>query len=136
MFVHTNKAAFLGQNSLFFQLFQRTECVKRGIDHTLLVAEGCTSNNGTKSTPCLCADLLGDWREEVVLRTTDNRELRIYSTPIPTAHRGYTLMHDPVYRLSIAWQNSAYNQPPYVGFYLGAETKAWPRPDIRLVGSR
>ena len=105
-------------------------------EDTLLVAEGCTSNNGTKSTPGLCADLFGDWREEVVLRTTDNRELRIYSTTIPTAHRGYTLMHDPVYRLSIAWQNSAYNQPPYVGFYLGAETKAWPRPDITLVPTR
>ena len=105
-------------------------------EDTLLVAEGCTSNNGTKSTPGLCADLFGDWREEVVLRTTDNRELRIYSTTIPTAHRGYTLMHDPVYRLSIAWQNSAYNQPPYVGFYLGAETKAWPRPDITLVPAR
>ncbi len=96
----------------------------------LLVATGCTSNNGTKSTPALCADLLGDWREEVVLRTTDNKELRIFSTTIPTEHRGYTLMHDPVYRLSVAWQNSAYNQPTHVGFYLGAETKAFPPPNI------
>ena len=91
------------------------------------------SNNGTKSTPALCADILGDWREEVILRTTDNKELRIFTTPIPTSHRGYTLMHDPVYRLSVAWQNSAYNQPTHTGFYLGAETKGFPRPNITLV---
>jgi len=86
---------------------------------TLVTAQGCTSNNGTKSTPCLCADILGDWREEVIWRTTDNRHLRIYTTTIPTAHRLYTLMHDPQYRLSVAWQNVAYNQPTQPGFYLG-----------------
>jgi rhamnogalacturonan endolyase len=102
-------------------------------EDTLLVAEECTSNNGTKSTPCLCADLFGDWREEVIWRTNDNRELRIYSTTIPTDFRGYTLMHDPVYRLSVAWQNSAYNQPTHTGFYLGAETKNFPPPNIVLV---
>ncbi|MBL9187301.1 MAG: rhamnogalacturonan lyase [Opitutaceae bacterium] len=101
-------------------------------EEPLLIAEGCTSNNGTKSTPALCADLLGDWREEVILRTTDNKELRIFTTPIPTERRGYTLMHDPVYRLSIAWQNSAYNQPSHTGFYLGAETTAFPRPNITV----
>jgi rhamnogalacturonan endolyase len=51
--------------------------------------------------------------EEVIWRTTDNKELRIYSTTIPTKYRFYTLMHDPHYRLSIAWQNVAYNQPPH-----------------------
>jgi rhamnogalacturonan endolyase len=107
-----------------------------GTESPLLVADGCTSNNGTKSTPALCADLLGDWREEVILRTTDNQELRIFTTPIPTEHRGYTLMHDPVYRLSVAWQNSAYNQPTHVGFYLGAETNAFPPPHIILVGAK
>jgi rhamnogalacturonan endolyase len=105
-------------------------------EEPLLVAEGCRSNNGTKSTPALCADLLGDWREEVILRTEDNRELRVFSTTIATAHRGYTLMHDPVYRLSVAWQNSAYNQPTHTGFHLGAETKAFPRPNIVLVEPR
>jgi rhamnogalacturonan endolyase len=99
----------------------------------LFVAEGCTSNNGTKSTPALSADILGDWREEVILRTTDNRELRIFSTPIPTAHRFYTLMHDPQYRLAVAWQNVAYNQPPHPGFFLGADMKPAPRPNITLV---
>ncbi|MBI5767444.1 MAG: rhamnogalacturonan lyase [Verrucomicrobia bacterium] len=109
---------------------------EKSTEEPLLVAEDCRSNNGTKSTPCLCADLLGDWREEVVLRTADNKELRIFTTPIPTEHRGYTLMHDPVYRLSVAWQNSAYNQPTHTGFYLGAETKAFPKPDIVLIDSR
>ena len=99
----------------------------------LLTAEGCSSNNGTKSTPALSVDLLGDWREEVILRTTDNKELRIFSTTIPTEHRLYTLMHDPQYRLAIAWQNVAYNQPPHPGFFLGAGMKPAPRPHITLV---
>lgn len=86
---------------------------------TLLVDAECTSNNGTKATPVLSADLFGDWREEVIWRTRDNQTLRIYTTTIPTKHRFRTLMHDPIYRLGIAWQNVAYNQPPHTGFYLG-----------------
>jgi rhamnogalacturonan endolyase len=85
----------------------------------LLVAEGCVANNGTKSTPALCADILGDWREEVIWRTSDNQELRIYITTIPSQHRIFTLMHEPQYRLSVAWQNVGYNQPTQPGFYLG-----------------
>jgi rhamnogalacturonan endolyase len=96
----------------------------------LLVAEGCTSNNGTKSTPALSADILGDWREEVILRTRDNKALRIYTTTIPAARRFYTLMHDPIYRLSVAWQNVAYNQPTHTGFYLGEGMAPPPRPAI------
>lgn len=92
----------------------------------ILTAEECTSNNGTKSTPVLSGDIFGDWREEVVWRTNDNKELHIYTTTIPTSHRFPTLMHDPVYRLGIAWQNVAYNQPPHVGFYLG---EGMPKPE-------
>lgn len=88
----------------------------------LLTAEGVTSNNGTKATPVLQADILGDWREEVIWRTTDNRSLRIYVTPYPTTHRIVTLMLDPVYRLNVAAQNVAYNQPPHTSFAIG-ETK-------------
>lgn len=87
----------------------------------LLVAEGCASNNGTKATPVLSADLFGDWREEVVWRTPDGQELRIFTTTIPTPHRMITLMQDPQYRLAVAWQNVAYNQPPHPSFYLGDE---------------
>jgi rhamnogalacturonan endolyase len=99
----------------------------------LLTAEGCVSNNGTKSTPALSADLFGDWREEVMFRTADNQNLRIYTTTIPTKHKIYTLMHDPQYRLSIAWQNVGYNQPPHTGFYLGSDMKKLPKPNIVLV---
>ena len=90
----------------------------------------CVSNNGSKSTPALSADLFGDWREEVVFRTSDNLELRIFSTTIPTDHRFYTLMHNPHYRLAIAWQNVGYNQPPYVDYYLGEGMKMPPTPNI------
>jgi rhamnogalacturonan endolyase len=99
----------------------------------LFTAEGCTSNNGTKSTPALSADLFGDWREEVIFRTTNNQNLRIYTSVIPTKHRFYTLMHDPQYRLAIATQNVAYNQPPNTSFFLGTDMKKAPRPNIFLV---
>ena len=85
----------------------------------LLSAEGCLANNGTKATPVLAADLWGDWREEVILRAADNRSLRVYTSTIPTVHRLVTLMHDPQYRLAIAWQNVGYNQPPHPSFFLG-----------------
>ena len=64
----------------------------------------CVSNNGSKSNPCLCADILGDWREEIIAATRDGKELRIFTTTIPTKHRLVTLMQDPIYRLSVAWQ--------------------------------
>jgi rhamnogalacturonan endolyase len=99
-------------------------------ERTLLAASGCAANNSTKATPCLCADILGDWREEVIWRTADSRELRIYTTTIPTEHRLYTLMHDPTYRISAALQNVGYNQPTQPGFYLGDGMKAPPRPAI------
>ena len=83
--------------------------------------EECTFNNGTKSNPCLSADIFGDWREEVIIRTKDSRELRIYSTPLPTTHRMPTLMSDIPYRLSVATENVGYNQPPEPGFYLGVK---------------
>lgn len=90
--------------------------------------------NGTKSNPVLSADLFGDWREELILRQNDNSALILYTTTIPTTHRLYTLMHDPIYRAGIAWQNVAYNQPPHLGFWLGAGTDKAPKPDIVLVG--
>jgi len=99
----------------------------------LFTANGSVSNNGTKSTPALSADLFGDWREEVIFRSNDNQNLRIYTTTIPTAHRNYTLMHDPQYRLSVAWQNVGYNQPPHTGFYFGNGMKPAPKPNIVLV---
>ena len=93
----------------------------------------CMSNNGTKANPALSADLLGDWREEVIYRTDDKKELRIFSTAIPTDYRLYTLMHNPQYRLSVAWQNVGYNQPPYTDYYLGEDMKMPPPPAITVV---
>lgn len=93
---------------------------------TLLYASNCASNNGTKSTPNLSADILGDWREELILRTEDNTRLRVFTTTIPTSYRTYTLMHDPVYRAGIAWQNTAYNQPPHLGYYMGDDMDVAP----------
>lgn len=98
--------------------------------------EGCASNNGTKANPCLSADILGDWREELICRTTDSKELRIYSTAIPTQLKLYTLMHNPQYRLSIAWQNVAYNQPPHVSYYLGHGMKLPAKPSIQIVKAK
>ena len=104
----------------------------------MLTADGCTSNNGSKATPALSADILGDWREEVIWRTIDNKELRVYTSMIPTKYRFYTFMHDPQYRLSVAWQNVAYNQPPHTSFYMGEGMAKPPRPSIVLtpVGKR
>ncbi|MCD8317957.1 MAG: rhamnogalacturonan lyase [Paraprevotella sp.] len=83
--------------------------------------EGCQFNNGSKSNPGLQGDLLGDWREEVVVRTTDSKALRIYVSPCPTPYRFHTFLEDRSYRLSLVTENVAYNQPTQAGFYFGAE---------------
>ena len=88
-----------------------------------LHAEGCSFNNGSKQNPCLSADILGDWREEIIVRNHESTELRIYSTTIPTKHRFPTFMLDIPYRASVAAENVGYNQPPELGFYLGADMK-------------
>lgn len=90
---------------------------------TLAVLEGTKTNNSTKKTPGLTADLFGDWREEVVMRNDDDTEIRIYMTTEETDYMIYTLMHDPVYRNAVANQNTSYNQPPHLGFYLGEDNK-------------
>ena len=75
--------------------------------------------NYTKSTPCLQADILGDWREELVMwNKQDSAQIMIFSTWTPTNYAVPTLMHDHVYRMGVAWQNTAYNQPPHLGYYL------------------
>ena len=90
------------------------------------------SNNYTKANPCLSGDILGDWREEMIFRSSDNTKLRIFTTTELTGTRIYTLMHDPQYRLAMAWQNVGYNQPPHPGFYIGQGMDAPPTPDIIL----
>ncbi|MEU7209833.1 rhamnogalacturonan lyase [Streptomyces sp. NA03103] len=99
-------------------------------DTRLLTGSGVASNNGTKATPVLAGDILGDWREEVVWRTSNNTALRIYSTPYDTDTRITTLLHDTQYRTALAWQNTAYNQPPHPSFFIGAGMPTAPRPSV------
>ncbi|MBT8226581.1 MAG: rhamnogalacturonan lyase [Dactylosporangium sp.] len=103
------------------ELLDATKIDKYGTsaDTRLLTGADVHSNNGTKATPSLSGDILGDWREEVIWPTTDNTKLRIYSTPVQTTRRIITLVHDVQYREAIAWQNTAYNQPPHPSFYIG-----------------
>lgn len=106
------------------------------VNHTtnrLFTAEGAMSNNSTKATPNLQADLFGDWREEIVWRNTDSSELRIYTTSTMTNTKLRTLMHDPIYRLGVAWQNTGYNQPPHTSFYLGAGMVEPAAPHLTIV---
>lgn len=94
-----------------------------GVCKSLVTFDGCTSNNGTKSNPSLQGDIIGDWREEVLLRTDDNATLRLYISPIATDYRFHSFLEDPVYRISIATQNVAYNQPTQPGFYFGPDLR-------------
>lgn len=104
----------------------------------VLVANGTLTNNGTKGNPSLVADIFGDWREELLLRTADSSAIRIYLSTEVTDHKLYTLMHDAQYRTGIARQNTAYNQPSYTSFYLASDTD-WsrvPKPDFYTPGHR
>ncbi len=98
----------------------------------LLTADGVSSNNGTKSTPALTADILGDWREEVLWRETNSSALRLYTTTNVTGRRIYTLMHDPQYRMQISSEQTAYNQPPHPSFQIGNGMAEPPEPDINV----
>ncbi|WP_367128373.1 rhamnogalacturonan lyase [Saccharothrix sp. HUAS TT1] len=88
---------------------------------TLLTAGGTRTNNGTKGNPSLVADVLGDWREELVVRTADSSALRVHLSTEVTGHKLYTLMHDPQYRVDVARQQTTYNQPAYTGFHLASD---------------
>ena len=102
----------------------------------IFTASNCSSNNSTKSTPALTADIFGDWREEVIFRTTDNLNLRIFTTTAVAQNRFSTFMHDPQYRTAVAWQNSAYNQPPHPGFYVGEGMVAAPASNIYIAAAQ
>ncbi|GIF97066.1 rhamnogalacturonan lyase [Catellatospora citrea] len=103
----------------------------------LLSAEGTLANNGTKGNPSLVADVFGDWREELLLRTADSTALRIHLSTEVTHRKMFTLMHDPQYRADVARQQTSYNQPAYPSFYLGSDVD-WARvpvPDLWAPGS-
>ncbi|WP_163580813.1 rhamnogalacturonan lyase [Gracilibacillus saliphilus] len=106
------------------------------IDHwqkgTVLTAEGTRTNNWTKGNPSLVADIFGDWREELLVRTEDSSAIRIYLSTELTDRKLYTLMHDPQYRAEVARQNTSYNQPAYTSFYLASDMD-WSQVPIRDV---
>ena len=79
---------------------------------------GSLTNNDTKGTPCYQGDIFGDWREEVIMRTGNNR-IRIYTTTIETPWRNYSLWYDHQYRNAMVWQMCGYNQPPHASYFLG-----------------
>lgn len=107
---------------------------KRG---RVLTATGTRTNNGTKGNPSLVADVLGDWREELLVRTADSSAIRIYLSTDVTEHKLYTLMHDPQYRAEVARQQTSYNQPSYTGFYLASDMDFTnvPLPELWTPGS-
>ncbi|NGO40452.1 hypothetical protein G4L39_13775, partial [Limisphaera ngatamarikiensis] len=69
--------------------------------------------------PNFCGDILGDWREELVLPANDNSEIRIYITKIPATNRLYCLMHNGQYRIQAV--TKGYWQSAYVDYYLGGD---------------
>jgi hypothetical protein len=87
----------------------------------LLAATDTLTNNGTKGNPSLVADVFGDWREELLVRTADSSAIRIYLSTQVTIHKLYTLMHDVQYRAEVARQQTTYNQPSYTSFYFGSD---------------
>lgn len=146
----TNKGVLINSKTppVNFMVWWDADLLREGLDGTtiskwnpgtstndvLLQPSGVSSNNSTKSNPCLSADILGDWREEVIWRESDNSALRIYTTTAVTTNRLYTLMHDHQYRVAIAWQNCAYNQPPWPSFFLGSGMAPQPAANITYVG--
>ncbi len=104
------------------EFVQITKWNGNGVDAFHLPGEqDLAANNWTKGNPCLYGDILGDWREELLVRTKDNREIRLYITDIQTNYRFYTLLNDVIYRNSLCAQNIGYNQPTHPGFYLGSD---------------
>lgn len=91
---------------------------------------GAKTIHSSKNDANLVADILGDWREEIIFPNVDNTELLLFSSWFETDHKNYTLMHDPMYRMNVAVQNVGYNQPAHVSYYFpdGA-----PTPNIRLI---
>ncbi len=107
-----------------------TDCTPDKKLNMIFNGDGCGTNNSTKSNPCLSADILGDWREELLLRTNDNKKIRVFCTPQTTDVRLTTLMHDAQYRMQVAGEQNCYNQPPHTSFFLGTGFNLPARPNV------
>ena len=80
---------------------------------------------GSKGYPVFMGDLLGDWREEIIFfNKEDSASLNLFSTTTASKLAVPCLMQDHTYRMGIAWQNTAYNMPPHLGYYLADEVMA------------
>ena len=110
---------------------EQNGCIVDNAHGVMLAPENTKTNNGTKGNPCLVADIFGDFREEILLRTADSSAIRIYTNTDITIHKLFTLLHDPQYRVGVAWQNNCYNQPCYPSFYYGSDMDwAWTLPAL------
>lgn len=144
--VITSDLKYLGQN---FSILWDDDLYQEGLDQTTIrkwnsntkrgetILDGGSvhSCNGTKATPTLSADIFGDWREEVIWATSNDSALRIFTTDDVTDSKLYTLMADRQYRLAIAWQNVAYNQPPHTSYYIGEDMRTPVQPEMYTVGT-
>ena len=82
-------------------------------------------NNGTKSNPGWYGDMLGDWREEVIVPDQSKvKDIKVFSTWYPTEHKFPWLMSDHTYLMSCINENVGYNQPTNLGYYLGSDLKS------------
>ncbi|MCH5210809.1 MAG: bacterial Ig-like domain-containing protein [Oscillospiraceae bacterium] len=99
---------------------------------SVFTTEGAVSSNSTKANAALTADILGDWREEIVMRRNDNEALRVFVSDIPTEYKIMTLMHDSMYRVGAANEQTAYNQPPHIGFYMDETSFSGPVTELKI----
>lgn len=83
----------------------------------LFTSSGCNMNNSSKNNPCFQGDIIGDWREEIVVRRGTG--LRVYTSGYWTAYSLPTLWSDHQYRQAMVWQMMAYNQPPHLSYFVG-----------------
>lgn len=122
---------------LLRELLNNTMIDKFGVGriYTAYQVAPIASNNGSKSTPSLSGDIFGDWREEVIWRASANDALYIFTTTTPSTYKFRTFLHDAQYRVALAWQNTGYNQPPHVSYYLGEGMSTPPAPNIEIIGA-
>lgn len=114
----------LDQNIMAKQSIKNSSTTRFNYNRTTNYLPGISANNGSKATPGLVADILGDWREEAIFPLSDGTGMRIFFSTISTDYRLATLMHDSQYRCAVAWQNVGYNQPPHTSYYIGSAALA------------
>jgi len=106
---------------------------RQSVPRVLTFADfGATTALGNSVYPTLIADVLGDWREEVLLPSTEFDELIVFTTDQPTDIRLYTLAHNPAYRNGMSLKG--YLQSSNVDYFLGHDMVNPEQPNIRYAG--